>query len=68
MPRPPIDLHRKIRDILHHVQPLPDEANAPDHALQADHCRHLGVACVSNAHGQSYKTVLARHLGRIYGF
>jgi hypothetical protein len=29
MPRPPIDLARKIKDILHHVQPLPDEARTP---------------------------------------
>lgn len=29
MPRPPINLHRKIRDILSHVGPLPAEAGTP---------------------------------------
>ena len=29
MPRPPIDLARKIKDILGHVRPLPAEASAP---------------------------------------
>ena len=29
MPRPPVDLARKIKDILLHVQPLPDDAQAP---------------------------------------
>jgi hypothetical protein len=29
MPRPPVDLHRKVREILDHVDPLPAEAGAP---------------------------------------
>jgi hypothetical protein len=29
MPRPPIDLAQKIRDIITHVDPLPPEAGAP---------------------------------------
>jgi hypothetical protein len=29
MPRPPIDLHRKVREILTHVEPLPAEAGTP---------------------------------------
>jgi hypothetical protein len=29
MPRPPIDLARKIKDILLHTEPLPDEARSP---------------------------------------
>ncbi len=29
MPRPPIDLSRKIKDILKHVQHLPVEASSP---------------------------------------
>jgi hypothetical protein len=29
MPRPPIDLHQKVRDILAHVAPLPAEAATP---------------------------------------
>lgn len=29
MPRPPIDLPRKIKDILHHCEPLPPEAETP---------------------------------------
>src|SRR5689334_2371603 len=29
MPHPPIDLHRKVRDNLFHVDPLPAEAGSP---------------------------------------
>jgi hypothetical protein len=29
MPRPPIDLARKIKDIFLHTEPLPDEADHP---------------------------------------
>src|SRR4051794_16115279 len=29
MPRPPVDLHRKVLEILDHVDPLPAEASAP---------------------------------------
>jgi hypothetical protein len=29
MPRPPIDLHRKVRDILGHIAPLSAEAATP---------------------------------------
>jgi hypothetical protein len=29
MARPPVDLARKIKDILKHVQPLPEEVKAP---------------------------------------
>jgi hypothetical protein len=29
MPRPPIDLNRKVREILAHADPLPAEASTP---------------------------------------
>lgn len=69
MPRPPVDLPRKIRDILQHVQPLPDEARAP-----ILHYRRTGadiwgsLAYIERAVGQGerYQAVVDRHLGRLY--
>jgi hypothetical protein len=29
MPRPPIDLHQKVRDVLQHTAPLPAELSSP---------------------------------------
>lgn len=70
MPRPPVDLARKIKDILHHVQPLPDEAKAP-----ILHYRRTGadvwgaLAYIERAvgEGERYQAVVDRHLGRLYG-
>jgi hypothetical protein len=70
MPRPTIDLARKLKDILRHVQPLPDEAKAP-----ILHYRRTGadiwgsLAYVEKAleHGNRYRAVVDRHLGRLYG-
>lgn len=70
MPRPPVDLARKIKDILQHVQPLPDEAKAP-----IIHYRRTGtdiwtsLAYVEGAlqQGNRYQAVVDRHLGRLYG-
>jgi hypothetical protein len=70
MPRPPIDLHRKIKDILQHVQPLPDEANAPIMHYKrtiADNWASLAYIKRAMGQGERYETVVERHLGRIYG-
>lgn len=69
MPRPPVDLPRKIKDILQHVQPLPDEAKAP-----ILHYRRTGadiwgsLAYIERAvgEGERYQAVVDRHLGRLY--
>ncbi len=53
MPRPPVDLPRKIRDILQHVQPLPDEARAPILHYRRTGARHLGFIGVHRACGWS---------------
>jgi hypothetical protein len=70
MPRPPVDLARKIKDILRHVQPLPDDAQAP-----ILHYRRTGaeiwgsLAYIERAvnEGERYQVVVDRHLGRLYG-
>jgi hypothetical protein len=70
MPRPPIDLTRKIKDILRHTQPLPDEAKAP-----ILHYRRTGtdiwasLAYVERAFDQPgrHRAVREKHLGRLYG-
>lgn len=70
MPRAPIDLARKIKDILQHVQPLPDESKAP-----VLHYRRTGtdiwasLTYVEGAfrEGNRYQAVAERHLGRLYG-
>ena len=70
MPRPPIDLARKIKDILRHVQPLPDNAKPP-----ILHYRRTGadiwgaLAYIERAvgKGERRQAVVDRHLGRLYG-
>ncbi len=70
MPRRPIDLARKIKDIPQHVQPLPDEAKAP-----ILHYGRTGTdiwACLGYVErafdvGNRYQAVVDRHLGRLYG-
>jgi hypothetical protein len=69
MARPRVDLARKIKDILQHVQPLPDEAKAPIlhyHRTVADIWGAL--AYVERAIGQHerYQAVVNRHLRRLY--
>jgi hypothetical protein len=70
MPRPPIDLPRKIKDILTHFVDLPAEAAAP-----LTHYRRSG-ADIWNlllyvernlAQLELYPAVLRRHLGRLNG-
>jgi hypothetical protein len=69
MPRPPIDLARKIKDILRHTQPVPDEAKAPIlHYRQTVADIWGALAYVERAIRQRerYQAVVDRHLGRIY--
>ncbi len=70
MPRKPIDLTRKIKDILQHVQKLPDEAKAPILHYQRAGTDLLGTLnYIERALGQGnrYATVADRHVGRVYG-
>lgn len=70
MPRPPIDLARKIKDILLHTQTLPDEAKSPilhygrtgtDIWNTLDYVeKALGVPGL-------YRAVADRHLQQLYG-
>jgi hypothetical protein len=69
MPRPPVDLVRKIKDICQHVQPLPDEAIAPIlHYKRTCSDIWVSLAYVERALGQGdrYEGVVDRHLGRLY--
>src|SRR5438552_2392106 len=69
MARPPVDLARKIKDILKHVQPLPDEAKAPIlhyRRTVADIWGALGYVERAIGQGGRYQIVVDRHLGRVY--
>jgi hypothetical protein len=69
MPRPPVDLTQKIKDILRHVQPLPDEEKVPIRHYKRTAEDILGsLAYVEKAiaEGSRYQTVVDRHLGRLY--
>lgn len=70
MPRPAMDLARKIKDILHHVQPLPDEAKAPILHYQRTSADIWGsLVYIERAfdEGNRYQAVADRHMGRLYG-
>jgi hypothetical protein len=68
MPWPQIDLPRKVKDVVQHVQPLPAEAGTP-----LAHYRRTGtdlwnsIQYVERAFTQPglYRAVAERHLGRI---
>jgi len=65
-----VDLGRKIKDILRHTQPLPDEAKAPIlHYRQTVADIWGALAYVERAIGarDRYQAVADRHLGRVYG-
>lgn len=65
MPRPPIDLHQKVRDLLGHTEPLPAESSRPieHYERYTNDCinmirymdRHIGPAGI-------YEAVLERHM------
>ena len=70
MPRPLIDLARKIKDILQHVRPLPVEAGAPlshHKRTTADIWSSLQYVERSFAQASRYPAVAQRHLARLYG-
>ncbi len=70
MPRPPIDLARKIKDILHHVEPLPVESRAPIlHYSRSGAELWSSIAYFERAvaEGDRYRAVVDRHLGNLYG-
>jgi hypothetical protein len=70
MPLTPAALTRKIKDILRHSQPLPDEAKAPIlhyRRAVADIWGSLGYVERLIAEKARYQSVVDRHLGRLYG-
>lgn len=70
MARPPIDLSRKIKDVVRHVQPLPDEAKAPIlHYRRTGTDNGASLSYLERAvrKGERRQSVIVRHLGRLYG-
>jgi len=70
MPRPPIDLARKIKDILLHTEPLPDEAKSPIlHYGRTGTNIWNALNYVDKALGSPglYRGVGDRHLQQLYG-
>lgn len=69
MPRPKIDLSRKVKEVVQHVQPLPADAHTPlAHYGRTSDDLWSSILYIERAFTQSprYPTVAARHLGRIY--
>jgi hypothetical protein len=70
MPPTPDDFARRIKGILHSVQPLPDEAKVPIlhyRRTVADISGSLGYVERLIAERDRYQSVVDRHLGRLYG-
>jgi len=70
MPRLPIDLARKIKDIPQHVEQLPAEARVPIlHYRLTSSTISATLAYVEDAfaQGSRYDAVVERHLSRLYG-
>ena len=70
MPRPPIDLARKIKDILLHTEPLPDEAKSPIlhyGRTGTDIWNALGYIEKALGGPGLYRAVGDRHLRQLYG-
>src|SRR5262249_9158695 len=68
MPLTPVALTRKIKDILRHGQPLPDEAKAPILHYQrtvADIWGSLGYVDRLIAERDRYQSVVEQHLSRL---
>lgn len=68
MPRPPVDLARKVKDLVQHVQPLPAEAATPlAHYRRTSTDLWNSILYVERAFTQPglYRAVADRHLGRI---
>ena len=72
MPRQPLDLERKIKDILQHVGNLPVEADSPlahYDRTSSDHSNLLTYMekVIAMAAGRLYATATQRHLERLHG-
>jgi hypothetical protein len=70
MPRPPIDLNQKVREILSHVGPLPPEADAPlAHYNRSSTDLWNLLLYVERNFGQLplQPTALRRHMSRLHG-
>jgi hypothetical protein len=70
MPRPPIDLHRKVREILAHVDPLPAEAGTPlAHYNRSSTDLWNLLLYVERAFGQLalQPAAVRRHMSRLHG-
>ncbi len=70
MPTAPGDFARRIKGILQRVQPLPDEAKAPIlhyRRTAADIAGALGYVERLIGEGDRVRSVVDRHLGRLYG-
>src|SRR5262245_377177 len=70
MPRPPIDLHQKVRDVLAHVNPLPAEAGTPlAHYQRSSTDLWNLVLYVERNFGQLplQPAAVRRHMGRLHG-
>jgi hypothetical protein len=70
MPRPPINLHQKIREILAHVNPLPAEAGAPlSHYNRSSTDLWTLVSYVERNFGvlPLQPAAVRRHMGRLHG-
>src|SRR5947209_4869789 len=68
MPRPPIDLGRKVKDILQHVGPLPPEADSPlaHYTRSATDVWNLLAYLERNLRGPGiYAAVRDRHVVRL---
>jgi hypothetical protein len=69
MPGPPIDLDRKIKDILLHTEPLPDEAKSPIphyRRKQTDIWNALGYVEKALGGPGLYRAVGDRHLRQLH--
>jgi hypothetical protein len=70
MPRPPIDLHQKVREIFAHVNPLPAEAGAPlSHYNRSSTDLWSLLSYVERNFGQLplRPAAVRRHMGRLHG-
>ncbi len=70
MSRPATDLTRKIKDIVHHVVPLPDVSRTPVlHYVETGAAVWASLAYIEKAfaRGNRYPAVVGQHLGRVYG-
>lgn len=68
MPRPPINLHKKVREVLQHTAPLPPQADCPIQHFEASVNAALLLLSYIDAHidpNDVYEAVYERHLGHL---